>query len=335
MSASKYTRRRLLAHSSSLAALGLGSFAWPGAHAQKADFPTRPVKLIVPTAPGAGMDASTRLLAENLAKAWGKPVVVENKPGGNSLVGYHAFKAAKGDLHTLFIADIGFMSIQPSIPAAEPVEPRTAFKPITDLFTTNFVLLARPDRFGSLADLLKAAKEKPDALNFGASGIASGQRLSVELLKAQAGCNLTFIPYAGNGPALTALVAGDVDLVSIGLPPSKAFIDTGRLKALAVTSAQRSAVLPQVPTVNEAAGLKDYAADSWVGVFGPPEMPDAMAAALQRDVKAALDSTAIEMFFKTNDYTLGGNSGAALTQRAERDREKYRKLIVDLRLSLA
>ncbi len=327
------TRRSLLARSSLMAALCLGGLIAPAVHSQEAAFPTQTVKLIVPTAPGAGMDTGTRLLAEKLTKAWGKPVVVENKPGGNYLVGYNAFKAAKGDPHTLFMADIGFVSIQPHIPAAEMVEPRTALKPITDLFHTNFVLLARPDRFGSLADLLKAAQDKPGALNYGASGSASGQRLSVELLKAQTGRNITFIPYAGNAPALTALLAGDVDLVSIGLPPSKSFIDAGKLKALAVTSAGRSVLLPQVPTVDEAAGIKGYAADSWVGIFGPPGMSDAMAAAVQRDVAAALKSPEMVAFFKSNDYAAGGNSGAAFAQRAERDREKYRKLIVDLKLS--
>jgi len=327
------TRRSLLARSCTLAALCLGGLAAPPAHSQAAAYPTQTVKLIVPTAPGAGMDTGTRLLAEKLSKAWGKPVVVENKPGGNYLVGYNAFRAAKGDPHTLLMADIGFISIQPHIPAPEAVEPRTALKPITDLFYTSFVLLARPDRFGSLADLLSAAQDKPGALNYGASGTASGQRLSVELLKAQTGRNLTFIPYAGNAPALTALLAGDVDLVSIGLPPSKSFIDAGKLKALAVSSTDRSSVLPQVPTVDEAAGIRGYSADSWVGIFGPPGMPEAMAAAVQREVAAALQSPEMMAFFRTNDYAAGGNPGAAFAQRAERDREKYRKLIADMKLT--
>ncbi|NDH54403.1 MAG: tripartite tricarboxylate transporter substrate binding protein [Betaproteobacteria bacterium] len=231
------------------------------------------------------------------------------------------------------VADVGLASISTSVPRVQTIDPRTEFKPITDLFTTSFVIVAKPDRFNSLPELIKKAAQQPGRLNYGSAGSASGQRLSIEMLKARTQTHITFIPYRGNAEALTALISGDVDLISIGLPPVRAHLESGRLKALATTAPARSAGLPGLLTVNEALNIKGYAAESWVGLYGPPGMAADVAERIQRDVATAMRTVEIEKFLKINDYQEGGSSPGAFAARMERDREKYRALIQELKLS--
>jgi tripartite-type tricarboxylate transporter receptor subunit TctC len=306
-----------------LTCLALGSLG--SAHAEDR-FPSGPVKLLVATAPGAGMDATARLVGEKLAAMWGKPVVVENKPGGSGAVAVASFKNAR-DTHTFLVGDMGLAAINPSLMPQLSYDPRKDFKPVTDLFYTGFYVVVRPEQFSSVKDLLAAAQKAPGKLNYGSAGAGSGQRLSMELLKAQANAPITYVPYRGNAPALTALLSGEINVISIGLPPVRAQLETGRLKAVAVTSLRRSAVMPDVPTLEEAAGLKGYEAETWVGLFAAPGLADEVVAKVQGDIAKVMQLDDVKAFMRANDYQAGGQAPAVFARRIEADRDKYGRLI--------
>lgn len=297
-----------------------------GALAQQA-YPTQPVKLLVATSPGAGMDITTRLLARKLAQLWHQSVVVENRPGGSGAVAVNAFKNAHGSPYTLLVADIGVASISPSLVKNPVYDPRTDFKPITEMFQTSFVFLTRPGKLDTLKNLIDAAKQHPGKLNYGSGGVASGQRLSVELFKSEAHVNLTYIPYRGNNEAIMALLGGDVDLVSLGLPLVRSYIEQGKLKAIASTARSRSPLMPDTPTLSEFPGLHNYEANAWVGLFAPPGMPDDAIKRIQSDVASIMKMPDIQKYYRSNDYEPGGMESSAFAAKIEADRIKYQKVI--------
>lgn len=314
-------RRHFLAGSAAF-----GCMPWAARAQAPSAFPAGNLRLIASTSPGAGLDITSRMLADKLSAQYRKSVIVENKPGANGIVAVNTFKMAE-DSHTLLVADVGVVSINPVLLKSLPYEPNTDFVPVTEMFRTNFVFVTLPDRFASLEALMAAAKARPGRLNFGAGGAGSGQRLSVELFLAQAGLKMGFIPYRGNSEALNALLGGDLDLVSIGLPPIKGHLATGRLKAIATTGATRSPLLPEVPTVAELAQLPGYTADSWVGLFAKPKTPPEVVRQLQNDVAVALKSPDVQAYYRANDYATGGDSSEAFARRIAADRETYRKVI--------
>jgi tripartite-type tricarboxylate transporter receptor subunit TctC len=303
-----------------LTCLALGS-----AHAEER-FPSGTVKLLVATAPGAGMDATARLVADKLSAMWGQPVVVENKPGGGGAVAVTSFKNAR-DSHTFLVGDMGLAATNPSLMPKLGYDPRKDLKPVTDLFYTGFYVVVRPEKFTSVKEVLAAAHKAPGVLNYGSASAGSGQRLSMELLKAQAKASITYVPYRGNAPALMALMSGEIDVISIGLPPVRAQLEEGRLKAVAVTSLRRSAVMPDVPTLEEAAGLKGYEAETWVGLFAAPGLSDKVVAKVQGDIAKVMQMDDVKAFMRTNDYQAGGQAPVVFTKRIESDRAKYDRLI--------
>lgn len=316
-------RRRFMAG----AACALGAPAAKLAQAAAASgFPGAGLKFVTSTTPGAGMDLTSRLVAEKLTAMYGKPVVVENRPGGNGVLAVSYFKTVD-DPNTLLVTDVGVASVNPSLMRNLPYEPTRDFVPVTDFFRTDFVFLCPPGRFASLEDFIAKVKAEPRKYNFGASSGGSGQRLSVELFLSQTNLQMTFIPYKGNSEALAALLGGQLDLVSIGLPPIKGHIEAGRLQPLAVTGAARSPMLPDVRTVAEVAKLPGYSEGSWVGLFAKPAMPAEHVARLQSDIAKAMAMPDVQAFFRANDYRGGGHASAALAQLMASDREKYAQVI--------
>lgn len=314
--------------------VGLSFLASAAIHAQSAKvFPGSTVKFIVATSPGAGMDLTARLVAEKLSLVWGVPVVVENRPGGEGMVAINAFKAAK-DGSTYLVADAGVAAIGPAAQRSKGFEPRTDWVPVTDLFYTSFYLVARPDRIDSIQKLLDQARLQPDKFNYGAAGPSSGQRLSMELLKAATGAKITYIPYRGNSEALAGLLSGDVDVMSIGLPPVKSHLESGKLRALAITGGQRSGRYPQVPTMSEATRLPALEAEAFVGLFATPGTPSDVVVKIQSDVAKILQQDAVRKFYEVNDYQPGGRPAQIFSARIEADRSKYGELIRKAGISL-
>jgi tripartite-type tricarboxylate transporter receptor subunit TctC len=269
------------------------------AHAQTA-WPNKPVRIVVPFAAGGTTDILARALAPELQKAFGQPFVVDNKPGAGGNTGA-AEVAKSADGHTLLMGTVGTHAINPALYPKMPYDHVRDFAPITLVAGVPNVLVLNPasaQKYGvnNVADLVRAARARPGALNMASSGNGTSIHLAGELFKSMTGTFMLHLPYRGSGPALLDLMAGNTDLMFDNLPSALPHIKSGKLKALAVTSASRSAAVPDLPTVEEAGGavLKGYEASSWFGLLAPAAMPADVVQRLQQETARALSAPALK-----------------------------------------
>lgn len=264
------TRRALVGGALALAA-GLSLMAAPAA--AQTDFPSKPLRFIVPYPPGGPLDTMARLLAEKVRDSLGQPVVVENKAGAGGNIGADLVAKSAPDGYTLVMGAVATHAINPFLFANLPYDPIKDFAPITIVASVPNVLVmnlefAQKNNINSVADLVAYAKKNPGRLNYGSGGNGSAGHLSGELLKARAGIAAEHIPYQGAAPAQLALLSGQSDFMFDNLAASAPLIKDGKVKALAVTTAKRSSLLPDVPTVEES-GVKGFDLGTWFGVFAP------------------------------------------------------------------
>jgi tripartite-type tricarboxylate transporter receptor subunit TctC len=281
------------------ALVSITPFLAPIAHAQ--EWPARPIKLVVPFPPGGLIDNMARLVAPRLAQELGQSVVIDNKPGAGGNVGAAEAARATPDGYTLLMASPP-LTISPALYARLPYRPEQIV-PIGLMGRVPNVLVVSPSaNINTLADLTALAKSRPGQLNYGSNGQGTSLHLSAELYKSQAGVFITHIPYRGAAAGLTGVIAGEVNLMFDNLPSALGLIQGGKLKALAVTTPQRSSVLPQVPTMEEA-GLKGYQVFAWFGLAAPAGVPapvlQKIEQALERiasqaEVKAAMQRAGAE-----------------------------------------
>jgi tripartite-type tricarboxylate transporter receptor subunit TctC len=293
------TRRHLLAASTLLPLLPL----LPTARAQAA-WPVRPVRIVVPFAAGGTTDILARALAPELQRAFaaaGQPFVVDNKPGAGGNNGAAEVAKSAPDGHTLLMGTVGTHAINPSLYPKLPYDPVKDFVPVTLVAGVPNVLVMNPARaqalgVDSVAAFVKALKANPGRLNMASSGNGTSIHLAGELFKAMTGTFMVHLPYRGSGPALIDLMAGNVDVMFDNLPSAMPHIRSGKLKALAVTSAQRSGALPELPTVEEAGGaaLKGYEASSWFGLLAPAGTPRDVVERVQQETAKALATPAMK-----------------------------------------
>jgi len=237
-------------------------------------YPQRPLRLIIPFAPGGAGDFVGRIVAGRLTDLLGQQLVVDNRPGASGLLGIELGAAAKPDGYTVVLGNNGAVVISPAIYTATPVKPVRDLLAITQIVDVPSVLVVHPSLpVHSVRELVSFAKQNPGKLSFGSPGSASGNRLEMEVFRKAAGLDMTHIPYKGGaGPAVTALVAGETQLMFTTLPSVVQFAKSGRLRALAVTSRTRVDVLPEVSTTTQL-GILDLVGGSWQGLFFPKETP--------------------------------------------------------------
>ena len=262
---------------------------------------SRPIRIIVPYGPGGPIDVTARLLAERVKDSLGT-VIIENKPGGGGNIGVDAVAKSTPDGTTIGIAAVATHAINPWLYSKMPFDAAKDFTPITQMVRVPNVLVLNTDTanrlsINSVADLIKYAKAHPGKLNYGSGGNGSGGHLAGEMFKAQAGIFAVHIPYNGGNPAQLALLSGQVDFNFDNLATASANIKSGKLKALAVTTAQRSAVLPDVPTVAET--LTGFAVDTWWGLVVPAATPKDIVTKLNQAFVAALNSPEVKSRFAT------------------------------------
>lgn len=260
-----------------------------GAASAQADFPNRPVTLIVSAAPGGTTDIAARLIAQPLGVALGQSVVVENKPGASGGIAAQAVARAKPDGYTLLLQYSGFQVITPHVTPATGWDPIKDFSPVANVLSAPQVVVVRPDLpIKSLKELVAYAKANPGKLNYASSGNGSLQQVATELLNQMAGTQITHIPYKGTGPALNDLLGGAVDMTITTPPPLLGQIAAGKLRALAVTGNTRLPSLPDVPTAAEA-GYPDLIVSSWFAMYAPKDTPapvvDKIAGEIQKIMK--------------------------------------------------
>ncbi|MCO6417377.1 tripartite tricarboxylate transporter substrate binding protein [Siccirubricoccus sp. KC 17139] len=248
--------------------------------ARAAGYPDRPIRLLVPFAPGGATDLAARILQPHLAEALGQPIVIENRTGAAGNVGMEAAARAAPDGYTLFLGNVGTLAVNPAVFArALRVRPATDFAAISLVSETPDALVAHPSApFSTVAELVAHARAKPGQVNYGSPGAGSLNRLEMELLREQAGgLDMVHVPYPGGaGPATTAAVAGDVHCLFVTLSSALGQVQAGRLKALAVTTAARTPSLPDTPTMAES-GFPDFVASSWQGLVLPTGAPAEIA----------------------------------------------------------
>jgi tripartite-type tricarboxylate transporter receptor subunit TctC len=256
-----------------------------------AAFPDKPLKIIVPFSPGGGTDLIARSMGILMSQDLGQPVIIDNKPGAGTIIGTDALAKSPPDGYTLVMATLAH-AVNPSIHPKLPYAQDSSFAPVMLVGRSPNVLVVRPDSpFKSVQDIIAAARAQPGKLSFASQGSGTSAHLAGELFKFLTHTSITHVPYRGAGPALTDLLGGQVDMMFATASAAGPFVQSGRLRALAVTTAQRSpaAVLANVPTVAES-GVPDYVADSWYGLFAPAGTPAPVIARLNAAAKKAAQS---------------------------------------------
>ncbi|QTL02145.1 tripartite tricarboxylate transporter substrate binding protein [Aquabacter sp. L1I39] len=277
-----FGRRTLLSACAGLAAALLCAVGPASAQT----YPTRPVTLVVPYAPGGASDALGRLVAKWLQEKLGQPFVVENRPGAGSAVGADFVARATPDGYTLLLATSTTLAINPALYKKLPYDPLTSFTPVGLVANVPFVLVANPSTgVKTLKDFVALAKAKPGTLTYGSAGNGSPQHLFMELLKTSTGIDVIHVPYKGSAPAMNDLVGGQISLMVSDLAPALGQIQAGKITPLGVTTAQRLPGLPDVPTLAEA-GVAGYEATAWQGIVGPAGLPPDIVSALSAQLRA-------------------------------------------------
>ena len=309
--------------------LGAPSTTW----AQSA-WPAKPVRIVVPFTAAGTTDILARALAPELQRVLGQPFVVDNKPGAGGNLGAAEVAKAPADGYTLLMGTVGTHAINPALYPKMPYDHVKDFAPVTLVAGVPNVLVVNPafaQKHGiqSVADLIKVAKAQPGRLNFASSGNGTSIHLSGELFKAMTGTFMVHFPYRGSGPALMDLMGGNTDLMFDNLPSAMVNIKSGKLKALAVTSAQRSGALPDVPTVAEAGGaaLAAYEASSWFGLLAPAGTPPEIIQRLQQETAKALSSPAIKERLLSQGAIPSGNTPAEFAKLIEQETKKWAAVV--------
>jgi len=257
------------------------------------DYPARPVRMVAPSSPGGAIDLLSRIVSQKLAEAWSQSVIVDNRPGATGNIGAELVAKATPDGYTLLLAGTPH-AINMSLFRNLRYDLARDLAPINAVATFPSLIAVHPSvPVRSVGELIALAKSRPGELNFGSAGSGSPNHLSLEIFKRMANVNMVHIPYKGSGPLLTELLAGQVQLASLGLPPSLQHVNGGKLRAIAVTSLTRSPLLPVVPTVNES-GLPGFEVSSWYGVFAPAGLPRHLVTKLNADIASLLAAADIK-----------------------------------------
>ncbi|AOB32606.1 MFS transporter [Bordetella sp. H567] len=308
---------------SAVCALGLAATA----HAEAAWPAGKPITYIVPFAPGGATDIIGRLVASKLGPALGTTVVVENRPGAGGNIGSDFVAKAKPDGYTLVGGTISSHSINGSLYKNMPYDMVKDFVPVALTGKLGNALLVKDDSpLRSVADVLAAAKAKPGALSYGSSGNGTSQNLSGELFKATAKVDIMHVPFKGSAPVLQALMGGQLSMAFDNIPPALPLIQAGKLRALAVTSAQRDPHLPDVPTMQEL-GLKDYEVVSWQAVFAPAGTPRPIVDRLSAEIMKILKEPDVKKKFDDMAIDGSGMDAQQLAAFQKAEVAKWKKLI--------
>ncbi len=323
-------RRRLWLPLLALAATSLASLT---ATAQPA-WPAKPIRIVVPFPAGGTTDILARAMAPELQKVLGQPVVVENKPGAGGNTGAAEVAKSPADGYTLLMGTVGTHAINAALYPKLPYDPVKDFVPVALVAGVPNVLVMNPmsmQRFGvaSVPDLIRAAKSNPGKLNYASSGHGTSIHLSAELFKSMTDTYMLHIPYRGSGPALIDLMGGSMDLMFDNLPSAMAHIRSGKLKALAVTSASRSPALPDVPTIAEAGGktLEGFEASSWFGLLAPAGMPAEAVQRVAQETAKALASPAIKERLLAQGAIPSGIGSAEFAKFIAAESAKWAKVV--------
>lgn len=307
----------------------------PLAGAQPQDFPSRPVRFIVPYAAGGSGDLLARLLGTKLASLWGQQVVVDNRAGGGGLIGTEFAVRSEPDGYTLYLATDGPLTIAATLYKRVPYDWKRDFAPVSMMAMGYQVLIVKPSLPAkNLQELVALARQKPGALNYASIGIGSAPHLGAELFKSVAGVDITHVPYRGSSAqAITALLAGDVDMFLVGTSTAVPHIQSGALRGLAVTAKNRVDGLPDVPTFAEA-GLPGVDVSLWFAVLVPSGTPSAIIRKLNADIVQVVAEPEFKQALKARGFEAVSSTPDQLAAFMDKDYVKFRNLIQTLGLQV-
>ena len=289
-------------------------------------WPTRPVTVVVPFAPGGGTDIAGRLLAVRLGQKWGQTVVVDNRTGAGGVVGAELVAKAKPDGYTLLIGNVGTQSINPSLykltyDADKAFAPISLFAELPFAFVVNPSLPAKTPK-----ELIALAKAAPEKYTYASSGSGGSPHLTAEIFQQATGVKFVHVPYKGGGPAMSDLMAGHVDMLFASILETSGYVKTGKLRALAVTSAQRSPAMPDVPTLAEL-GVPNAESGSWVALLAPAGTPQALVDRISADVKDVVATEDMRKALIGQGATPRGSTPAELQKTIDADKLRYGQVI--------
>jgi tripartite-type tricarboxylate transporter receptor subunit TctC len=304
-------------------ALGLAPVQPAGAQ----DFPSRSLKIVVPYAPGGSTDILTRLVAQKLTGRLGQSVVVENRPGANGIIGTESVARSPADGYNLLMATNGQTISMGGLYASVPWDLEKDFVPVINIAAMPNLIVVHPSHPSkTLKELIDAAKATPGKLSYAHAGIGSPQHMAGELFKLVTKVDIVGIPYKGGGPAVADTVAGQVPIVVVGIPAASQHVASGRLRALAAMSVNRSALLPDLPTVAES-GYPGFDAIFWIAIVAPRGVPPAIVQRLNTEINAVLRDADIEKQFSVQGATPAGGSAADLAAYIRKDIETWTRVI--------
>lgn len=321
-------RRLLLARLGATAA----AFALSSAALAQNGWPTKPVRMVVPFAPGGTTDILARAIAPELSRAFGQSFVVENRAGAGGNVGAELVARSAPDGYTLLMGTVGTHGINKSLYPRLPYDPQKDFAPVTLVAGVPNVMVMNADRakalgINTVTDFIRYARSNPGKLSMASSGNGTSIHLAGELFKSRTGVFMPHIPYRGSGPALHDLVAGNTDVMFDNLPSAMPQIKAGKLKAFAVTSAQRSAAMSELPTIEEAAGLKGFEASSWFGLLAPAGTPAEIVSRIQQETAKALRTATISERLQSQGAIPSGNTPAEFSRLIDAELVKWAAVV--------
>ena len=309
----------------------LGAFAFETAGAQT--YPHQPVKIVVPFAAGGAVDSVARVVGQKMSESLGQPVVIENRPGAGGNLAAEVVARAAPDGYTILLTTNGH-AISPSLYRALRFDVIKDFIPVTQLIESPLLLIASNNlKVDSLKALIALAKQKPGKLNYGSTGVGTPLSLSMEMLKKATGIDVPAVPYRGDAPLNTALIAGEVDLAIVPVATGRANVENKLVRGLAVTTAQRSKALPNLPTVAEQ-GVAGFDAASWQGLFVPANTPRDVVQRLHQEARKALDAPDVRERLKAFVAEPVASTPEAFARKFRDDVAKFAKIVKDANIPL-
>jgi tripartite-type tricarboxylate transporter receptor subunit TctC len=310
-----------------LGALVLSACPGVGFSASALDFPLKPVRVVVSFSPGGGTDIFARTMGQKYSRAWGQPVIVDNRAGGGGNIGSDIVAKAAPDGYTLLLTTNAPIAINPNL-AKLPYDPVKDFAPVSQLAALPFVLSVHPSSSAkSVAELIDVAKAKKGQLNFGHSGFGGGAHLAGEMFNKMANIQMTAIPFKGGGPVLQALVGAQVDVIFLSILTQMPMIQQKRVRALGVTSLKRSPALPDVPAIAENPGLEGFESDLWYGLLAPAGTDPRIVDKIYQEGRRMLTSAELKKRFEPSGAMLVASPPGTFSQTIRRDLKKWGSLI--------
>jgi tripartite-type tricarboxylate transporter receptor subunit TctC len=309
--------------------LALALLAMPvvAAAADRAAYPTKPIRFIVTFAAGGGTDIFARAIALKFTETWGQPVIVDNRAGGNGNIGTDIVAKAPPDGYTILLTTNATIAINPHLQKL-PYDPVRDFEPVSLVAALPFVLVAHPSLAAkSVSELIALAQAKPGQLNYGSSGGGGGAHLSGEMMQTMTGIKMTHVPYKGAAPALIALLSGEVQFMFVSILTVTPLVESGKVRALGVTSAKRSPSLPNVPAMAETPGLAGFETDLWYGMLAPAKTDPRIVNQLYRETSRILALPDLKGRFEPTGTVMVGSTPKEFAATIRSDLVKWAKVI--------